>query len=85
MNTLKYALRQPLSVFDSFKHFTHTHPKQSNHVLLFTTLFLVFVLGRGSERLVCRHPVLVEDQQRRAKARYYLPYFVRDYRFNFVK
>jgi len=52
-NTLRYALRQPASIFEVYKGFNTTHPKQMNTWLLFSSMGIAFLIGRGAEKLVC--------------------------------
>lgn len=51
--TLRFALRQPASLFETYKAFNTTHPKQMNMWLLMSSMAIVLVGARGAERLIC--------------------------------
>jgi hypothetical protein len=52
-NSLRYALRQPASLFELYKAINATKPKQMNTWLLFSSMGLAIIFARGGERLVC--------------------------------
>jgi len=47
--------------------------------LLLSSLFGVLVLGKGAEKIVCKHPLQAKIDAERKAARSYLPYFVFGY------
>ena len=54
---MRSILRGPISVFELYKSQTHANPKQMNMYLLLTTMFGVLIIGKGAEKIVCRHPL----------------------------
>lgn len=51
--SLRYALRQPAALFESYKAINSTRPKQMNTWLLMSSMGLAIIVARGAERLVC--------------------------------
>jgi len=52
-SALRYALKQPAQVFEIYKGFAHSHPKQMNTWLLFSSMGIVLLGARGAEKLIC--------------------------------
>ena len=52
-SALRYALKQPAQAFEIYKGFAHSHPKQMNTWLLFSSMGIVLLGARGAEKLIC--------------------------------
>ena len=72
------TLRQPLVVFDAYKALPAQNPRRMNFFFMWSSCFLVLVLGKGAEKIVTKNAPAIESQGK-AKRFSLLSDYTKDY------
>lgn len=82
---LRGVLRYPLSVFEAYKMQRFNNAYYCNLYMLYASMVGIMIVGKGAEKMVCKHPASNAVENYRKLSRYYLPYSLVSYKHMYPK
>ena len=82
-NSARRFMSMPLLAFDWVRNGMLANPRTGNYTMMYTCFLVIFTIGNGAEKLTCNGNIASKYEKLRKANRFYLPYFISDYRFKF--
>ena len=82
-NSTRRFMAIPLLAFDWVRQTSLSNPRQMNYVVMWTSLVVIMTVGNGADKLTTSGGVATQYEKFRRANRYFMPYFIADYKFKF--
>ena len=83
-NSFRRIMAIPLYAFDSVRAGLQANPKPGNYMFMMTSFVVILMVGNGADKLTTKWGSVANSYETyRRVNRYFIPYFIADYRYKF--